>query len=268
MRKVLILLLVLLLTVTCSGCKIPKFSQFFDTDRSRPTESKEHENENENEKENQTLPDPQTATYTIQREDRSYKNDRGEVLIQHWYDLVVLQGESDGIRAINQSLNDEMAGFFMSEKELAESAEFPYLTPETAFLSTCEAEVTHNANGVFCIKFSTDWMMGGVYTGNYYGKTFQLKNGLPATLTELTGQDADSLEKRLKEIVWNYLTTEWKDKIDEYANNTLEEYTLEKFNFSIENGKIVLLFPTYTFSCGAVGPTIVPTDIHIIDKDN
>ena len=204
----------------------------------------------------------ESVEYDIKVEDRSYKDEKGEKLIDHYYDKIVIVGDGESISDINKALQADMDKFFFSQSELEEnsigaSSEYPYYY-------TCDTEVTYNKNGFFSVKLTTNWCMGGVSNEDYYGLTFNLNTGKPATLEELIGKSSNALETELKSIVWNYLNEEmYEELLDDVASKTLEEYKLEEMDFHLNDGEIVLTFPTYTFASGAAGPTVVNTGIYI-----
>ncbi len=208
----------------------------------------------------------ESIIYKIELVDRSYKNEQGHTLIQHTYNLVSLDGTTPEIRNINADLEKNMETFFLSQSDLAKHALYSFPpTLDHPFFYTCFAEVTHNSNGFFCVKFQTDWMMGGVHNMDFHSSTYNLNTGLRTTIVELTGRNAQSLETQLKEISWHYLTTNLSDELFDTAYNTLNKYKLEEFEFYLENSEIILTFPTYTFASGAAGPAVIPTGIYILN---
>ena len=180
-----------------------------------------------------------TSEYTTQRFDKSYKNKKGEVLIEHYYDLIQLKGNSEAAQKINNSLKAQMDSFFMSDDELEEMAEgAEYLGP---FCYTMDAKVSHNAGGYICVITSYDWYMGGVANFGYYGFTFNLSTGKPASLAELTGKTRISLENEIKTKVIEFFAEEHRyNVVDE-----IKDYRLDDFEFFIENGEIVIVIPEY-----------------------
>ena len=203
----------------------------------------------------------ESVEYQISRQDNSYRNTSDEILIENYYDQVILKGDSESISLINNTISDNMHESFLKPEDMQNYAQ--HATSEFPYRSNYTAEVTHNANGYISIKMLSLWYMGGVNNSIWYGMTFNLNTGSPATLTELTEIDSKTLEAQLKEKTWSYLTTEHKDELFAEAYNTLQDYTLDKFDFYVENGEIVLLFPVYTFAPGVVGSMTVPTGVYI-----
>ncbi len=206
----------------------------------------------------------ESVEYQISRQDNSYRNPSGEILIENYYDQVILKGDSENISLINSAISDDMYESFLNPEDMQAYAQ--HAKPEFPYCSNHIAEVTHNANGYISIKIYTEWYMGGVHNSIWYGMTFNVNTGSPATLTELTGIDSKALESQLKEKTWSYLTTEQGDELFAEAYDTLQDYTLDEFDFSVENGEIVLLFPVYTFAPGVSGSMTVPTGMYINAK--
>ncbi len=205
----------------------------------------------------------ESVEYQISRQDNSYLNPSGEILIENYYDQVILKGDSESISLINSAISDDMNESFLNLEDMQAYAQ--HAKQEFPYCSNHIAEVTHNANGYISIKIYTEWYMGGVHNSIWYGMTFDLNTGSPATLTELTGIDSKTLESQLKEKTWHYLTNERGNELFAEAYDTLQNYTLDKFYFSVENGEIILLFPVYTFAPGVSGSMTVPTGVCIIN---
>ncbi len=179
------------------------------------------------------------SEYTTQRFDKSYKNKKGEVLIEHYYDLIQLKGDSEAVKKINNALKAEMDSFFFSDEELEELAEgAEYLG---TFYNTIDAKVSHNAGGYICIVTSYDWYMGGVANDGYYGFTYNLSTGQPASLAELTDKTRIALENEIKAMVIEH----FYDEYDYDAVYEIKDYRLDDFEFFIENGEIVIVIPEY-----------------------
>ncbi|MBE6739644.1 MAG: hypothetical protein E7565_04930 [Ruminococcaceae bacterium] len=180
-----------------------------------------------------------TSEYTTQRFDKSYKNKKGEVLIEHYYDLIQLKGNSEAAQKINNSLKAHMDSFFMSNEELEEYADGAEdLGP---YCYTMDAKVSHNAGGYICIVTSYDWYMGGVANFGYYGFTFNLSTGEPASLAELTGKTRISLENEIKTKVIEFFAEEYESDVI----YQIKDRRLDDFEFFIENGEIVIVIPEY-----------------------
>lgn len=261
MRRLLIMILALALTFALSGCCafIPKERISQNDKVTEHVQSVEEIEESEIESEEDDY--IENVEYQIIKQDNSYRNINGEVLIENYYDQVILKGDSESISLINSAICDDMYENLFNHEDIKTDAQ--YATPEYPFCSNYTAEVTHNADGYISIKMYTEWYMGGVFNSIWYGMTFDLNTGRAATLAELTGIDAKTLESRLKEKTWSYLTSEMLEALFEDAYDTLQDYTLDEFNYCLQNGEIVLLFPVYTFAPGVAGSTQVPTGIYI-----
>lgn len=253
MKKLLLSITALFLTLSLFACNetdTNDYSSFYNNDSGIQVAEEPQGNEK-----------IESVEYEISRQDNSYRDTNGEILIENYYDQVILKGNSESISLINNAISDNMHESFLKTEDMQNYAQ--HATPEFPFVSNYTAEVTYNANGYISIKMYTEWYMGGVHNSIWYGMTFNLNTGSPATLTELTGIDSKTLESMLKEKTWSYLTTEHKDELFAEAYDTLQDYTLDKFNFYVENGEIVLLFPVYTFAPGVVGSMTVPTGVYI-----
>ena len=201
--------------------------------------------------------------YQIIRADHSYRNGAGQVLISHYYDYVALTGAFPGAQKINARLKQIADAFFWSEEELKENAASPWLDPKDPFFYTMSSRVTYISDKCLCVTVDMEWFMGGVHNAGSDGYVFDLQTGEKATLVSLAGGDPASLEAQLKEIVWEQINNDPYETPWEDSHDKLSAYTLDTFNYSIENGQIVLYFAEYEFFSGAHGPVTVYTGIYI-----
>lgn len=206
-----------------------------------------------------------SADYEIQKEDRSLQNKNGDMLVEHTYDRVVLLGNAPAYESINAYILEDCEGFFsanasyMNEFDLEELFNVGY----GGFLCTAGASVVNNQNGIFSIRIVLDWYMGGVHNGDYYGLTYNLYTGEPVKLEDLSDLPAEEFEQLLKDIAVHWLYDTYGEGLFYPPEEVLEEYRLEDLLFYVENGEIILTFPTYTFTAGAAGASIIPTGIMV-----
>ncbi len=201
------------------------------------------------------------ATYDIQKQDMSVQNDQGETIAELFYDLVVLTSDGRGVDKINQTLDLGYQEYRSSNQtvtaeSLSEEAHLPYF-------NTYAANVTHNEDGVFSIKFDADWYWGGVHNINYYGKTFDLNSGEELIIKDLIEANASTLSVYLKETAKQYIQNENSGDFMNDAEQKIDTYELDGFPFYIEEKQIVLCFETYELASGAAGPTTIPTGLFL-----
>ena len=204
-----------------------------------------------------------SARYEIQRNDLSYYNEAGQVLIALYYDQVVLDGSA--FQSINEAIHRDYQDKFPPPDARAEYAQYldgPYLGPESPFMNTYDAEVTHNGDGIFSIALTQSWYMGGVFNRNVYGLTFDLNTGAEASLSDLMGMDETALVRQLKSRTKAYLDQD-PDRWFAEAWDTVESLTLEEFEYYVRDGELILCFETYMLGPGASGCAEVPTGMTI-----
>lgn len=208
------------------------------------------------------------AEYTIVLEDRSLRNENGDVLVESVYEKPVLQGTTTEIAAINEAIDADCNRFF------AESGAVSDYEPETLeqmlrdmgmdygdLMHNAYATVTNNKDHIFSVCISTDWFLGGVFHEDYYGMTFDLRTGERLALEQLSELPADELEARLKEITAQKLREAYGEGLFAEPEEILADYTLADLLFYVQEGEIILTFPTYTFTAGAAGATVIPTGL-------
>ena len=211
---------------------------------------------------------PGQASYSILENDNSIRNDNGDILVKIRYDQLIL----DTARPEWKPINDRIAEHYRTF--LAESAYLSETPPEEweamlrdmgalygNLFAVCTPEVTCNGGGIFSIRMTRDWFMGGVYNRDSWGLNFDLTTGQELPLARLSELPEAEFAQQLKTIVCQALEPN-RDALFEDPAVTLEAYTLADFSFCIEKGELVLLFPTYTFGPGVLGATEVKTGLY------
>ncbi len=202
--------------------------------------------------------------YENQLVDRSYYED-GELRVEYSYNKIVLLNETEAAKAINAAIDQDAEAFLskLSNEDLKNAAQFPMIADGGYLWSTADSEVTNQSHGIFSIRVSMDWYMGGVGNLNYYGLNFDLTTGEPLVLTELFGMAEQELTKELKNRAWAYLSENCEDNMFEGARDVLYDYTLDEFLYYFDDGELIITFPTYTLGYGAAGAFNVPTGMMI-----
>ena len=207
-----------------------------------------------------------SVSYEIQTEDKSYYDESGVMKVEFSYDMVVVQGDSAGITAINSIIEADAAAFlsYFTEADLAENAEYCEILGDDACLFyTATPVVTHNADGILSIQVYTDWWMGGVFNSNSYGMTFDLNTGEKLGIGDLFKGEDSALAMQIKDTAWEYLYGFYGTGLFEDAYDTLYGLALEDFLFYISEGELIVTFPTYMLAPGAAGSLTVPTGMYI-----
>ena len=205
-------------------------------------------------------PNLEFADYEIIREDRSFLDEKSKKpLIEIYYDRVEVAENVPGAEAINAHISAQCEAFLGQRDGLETNLEFPGLSTDSPFYCTSVAEVTHNGGGVFSVRSSESWFMGGVGNYNLSGLTFDMKTGQLLTLAELCPQK----EGQIRELALAWMEETYGEEDFFGREETLAKYAYEEIPFFILNGQVVLCFPTYTFAAGASGPTIIETGLLI-----
>lgn len=211
---------------------------------------------------------PGRANYSILENDNSIRNANGDILVKIQYDQVILDTANPLWEPINREIAENYRLFL---EELSYLQDTPLQQWEQMlqdmgavygnFLSVSTPEVTCNSGTIFSIRMTRDWFMGGVYNRDYYGLNFDLTTGEVLPLGRLSGLPEEEFLKQLKGIVADALA-EQRDALFDDPAVILESYTLADFSFCIEEGELVLLFPTYTFGPGVLGATQIRTGLY------
>lgn len=202
-----------------------------------------------------------SAEYTIQRDDASWYNENGELKLSQYFDKVVLEPTNDKYVRINSLIQQE------SDKFLADADEQIIFTKENPspydgwYSNYSDAIVTTNSNGILSIKTSYVWCMGGTVGYGDRGLNFNLNTGDVLSLTDVFSMNENEIEMYFKEQTKKYISDNpdkgwWNDNVQN-AVSTVEAYTLEQFNYYIENDNIYLCYPKYELGPGGMGPVTV-----------
>lgn len=199
--------------------------------------------------------------------DNSIRNHNGDILVRRTYEQVVLQGDDPAIAAVNALIEADCEAFladneYMTVEDYEEIIEWGGYGYDT-FLGTASVTVTHNAGGIFSFQIATEHFQGGVYNVNFYGHTYDLTNGGEANLADLLGMPEDEALAMLNEMSLQYLVDHYGEGLIVDPEEALAEYTLDRYDFFVSDGELVLCFATYEFACGAAGPTTFYTGIFI-----
>lgn len=205
-----------------------------------------------------------SVTYNIERKDHSISDENGNVLLEHFYDLVVLEGETEAIQAINAALEADYQQFVESNKSVNQDSVAQFGgNPNLTLTNAMSGQVTFNEHGVISIVHSLNWMMGGIHNVVYSAMTFDLNTGEKLTLPTLfMDTPKNSVEayveaKAIQYIIDTRDTGGWMDN----AESIVENISIDEMNFCIDHGEVVLLFPNTELKAGMAGPVSIPLGI-------
>lgn len=265
-KRLLCLLMAWMLLLSMAGCASSEGRKDRDDDDDEREEEREDEDKDE-EGEGDIVQGE--VSYEIVLRDNSIRNDNGDVLASVTYEQVVLQGSSPEIEAINELIEEDCNDFlenssahYYTPEELEETLEINGMDYGSLF-NDAGATVTHNANGIFSIRISADWFMGGVYNADAYGLTYDVRTGREATIDGLLGLSEEDALATLNDVAYDYLVEYYGEALFCDPMEILSQYSLEDYLFYVENGELVVTFYTYEFAPGAAGAATVHTGLMI-----
>ena len=201
-----------------------------------------------------------SVEFEIQRQDHSYYNDLGRLVIEHYYDKLVVKGDSQVAKAINASVEGDQQDFF-SRNTSTMDAVFDYYAnsdPPYTFFNTMDGEVTYNQNSILSLRQTFDWFLGGVHNTSWYGLTFDLNSGEKLVLSDLFPQMSKSaLSSLVKTEVKEYINANLDRGWWEDAKEQIDAMDIDTIDFCIEDGTVVVFFEVYQLTPGASGPVQV-----------
>lgn len=201
-----------------------------------------------------------SVNYNIERKDHSVLDESGNILLEHYYDLVVLDGDTEAIQAINAALEADYQNFVESNKSTNQSSIEQFGgNPNLTLTNAMTGQVTYNENGVISIVHSLNWMMGGIHNVVYSAVNFDLSTGEKLTLPTLfIDIPKNSVEAYVDAKAVQYIIDNGNDGWVDNAESIVEGCSIDEMNFCIDHGEIVLLFPSYELKVGMAGPVSIP----------
>lgn len=203
------------------------------------------------------------ANASLERVDHSVTNEAGQVLVEHYYDKLVLEETCPEFAAINQLAQEQCDAFFTSAN--IDQTPLDMANPEYPFMNFVEGEITCNEKGILSVKLQSSWYMGGVFNSNYAGANFNLETGEELQLPDVFAMDEEETLSYLQGQSVQYIQAHpdqgwWADEIQD-ATKTVRQYALDEYIFYIQDNTVYLCFPTYELGPGAMGPVVIPCPI-------
>ncbi len=206
--------------------------------------------------------------YSVLERDDSIRNENGDVLVSICYQQIVLDKSRPEWENINALIENSYQAFREETAYLKETPpeEWEKMLGDMGavygnFMANISARVTHNADGILSIRMQRDWFMGGVFNSDPFALNFDLTTGEKLSLARLSDLPEQEFEAQLKTIVCDYLAP-YREILFEDPAVTLESFALEDIPYCLEDGELVLLFSTYTFGPGTMGPTVIRTGFY------
>lgn len=195
--------------------------------------------------------------FSVKQYDNSMYDAQGVCAMRITYDQIVLNGNTPAVQKINQQLNKDREIFLRPlSEDLKQNILSNAVYNPDSYYNTADAAVAFQSDSYLSICVSTNWYGGGVMTIDHYGLNFDLTTGNIATICMVTGMEWDSLKPMLKQIL-----ADFRGRHFVIPDDALEQFKMEELPFFIQNGEIMIAFPTYSVAVGAEGCVIVPTGI-------
>lgn len=188
----------------------------------------------------------------------------GDTFVNCYYDLAAITDQTPLQGAINAALRSGYEAFLLQE-DVGEPYAGGFDEGETNLTNGRSGELAQNADGILSLKYTTDWMMGGVGDGSPSGVTVSLKTGRLLRLGDLTAADGSAITFRRMEDLAVACYRE-RGVPEEYIASSLtyfREKTLNDLDYYIVNNQIILCIAKYALAPGAAGSAEIPTGIFV-----
>lgn len=175
----------------------------------------------------------------------SYQDQKvsGNITAKYKYQLPQLKGSSKAVRRINSALKKGYSASLKTKKNLWRNAE---LGKETSYKDTYFTEtsckVTYNKRGLISFRFHHQGYGGGTYNGWTDGMTFNLKTGRKLNVSDVMEGSKNTIKQT---IINKYLYEFPEAAYDSYAQEEIYRTKISRFQFYLQNGKVIVCFGPY-----------------------
>lgn len=208
-----------------------------------------------------------SVEYTTDRIDSSVKDSNYSVIVNEWYDKIVIKGDSQVAAKINAAIEKDYENF-LSDDRLSENS--AGATSKNQFYNTVSATVTKDSDGILSIQYTKKWYAGGSANEDYYGLNFDLSTGEKLSLTKVFNNSEEYVSSYLKAAVLKYIDMNSKsirwwgvDDIGDVSNakEIVSGYGLDDYSYYVKDKKVYLCYETYLLAPGSEGCIVIACDI-------
>ncbi|MCC8097491.1 MAG: DUF3298 domain-containing protein [Eubacterium sp.] len=203
-----------------------------------------------------------SVDYTVEREDYSLYGSDGNSYLTSYYDKIVVDPSYEYADKINEVIQEDCYRFYYgssveSAVDYALSAAEAYGTSEVSYFDYADADVVKNGGGILSIKITTGWFCGGVGNFDTYGLNFNLNTGEVLDIADVYSLSGSEMASYFKRYTLSYINNNpsglwWDD-----ARDTVNNYSLNDFNYYLEGDNLILCYNTYELGAGAMGSVTV-----------
>ncbi|MBM6926613.1 sigma-70 family RNA polymerase sigma factor [Pseudoflavonifractor phocaeensis] len=175
-----------------------------------------------------------------------------------YFEIPVFADATGGYAVINEFFQRKQEEFFSPDNQLlAELPEIAAQMRETLPGDTCSyvvsAAVHDSTEQIFSVRLKNSMYFGGVVSGENECYIFDPQTGEQLSLSDLVS--VDSVEE-LKEFIVQALVEQypWLDSRSDILENVYDlDYTMNDFNFYVQDGLVHIIFDKYEIAEGAAG---------------
>lgn len=211
----------------------------------------------------------QAATYSIKTVKETRKNDKGEALAVISYEKLILDGDLEAFKKINQSIKKDCDRMFKEYKEnLFEYAQIDYeagTKKNIDYYCRFKTAVTYNKNDMISLKITMTWYAGGVSNKSSYGLTYNLKTGDKLKVSDVLEGSSSDIKKKIitetKKYLQNLTDTKWSKEEIKESIDRISEYKLNDFKFFLKSNKVYICYDEYELIGNYYGGNIISVGV-------
>ncbi|MEY8336488.1 hypothetical protein AALB16_00440 [Lachnospiraceae bacterium 62-35] len=192
-----------------------------------------------------------TESYDIQTGIRRTTLDTQGYDLSVYYEIPIFEESTPGYQEINKFFDALCEGFF-SPKNKNLQAVWEYITaPEvsgTPYYYEWSVRMNDHTDKLVSVSISYNWYMGGVADYGSDSYTFDVNTGKLLCISELSNKT----EEELKGMIISAMT-EIDQSTGAIEMDRVRQYSLDDFEFYVQDGQIWINFDKYEISDGAAG---------------
>ncbi len=193
------------------------------------------------------------AEFKTVRDNRSVY-DGSALVFDTYYEKITLENSFPQYTVINATIESDCKQFFTDHDALTESAQSEHKQSGRISVKTVSSQVTRNSGGIISIKLSQNESFGDDTLTRIYGMSFDLSTGRMLSLADALEMEPDAAAEYAREETKRYIREHVNEKwyATDITDAAIDEYTIEQFDFYIQNNNVCLCYPSGTLADSAV----------------
>ncbi|MBQ8188514.1 MAG: DUF3298 domain-containing protein [Lachnospiraceae bacterium] len=205
-------------------------------------------------------------TYEVVREDASYTTEDGKTITDVHFEKLVFSNPDDALTKINNTLDAHCQEVLKADGDDVKRTaieDYQYwgdVMVESPYMSTNDIVDVYMNEQYLSITMERQWFAGGVMNIDKKGYNFDLNTGEEITVATLFNSEEEA-KKAIVDASLDFVRSpEGSNYMFMDAENVINQYDIQKYNFSFDENTIYILYQTYELAAGADGNIVVEVE--------